>query len=187
MDLHAGQIMGFFDIPVDNLNALPVVLPYLRSKYGSENVVIVSPDAGGVERARYYAQKFNDAQMAIIDKRRGAPNQVAAMNVVGDVRDRTCILVDDMVDTAGTLVKAAETLVQHGARKVVASCVHPVLSGNAIERINNSILEELIVTDTIVIPRSVQSKKITVLSVASLIAEGIRRTHSDDSLSSIFV
>jgi len=187
MDLHAGQIMGFFDLPVDNLNALPVVLPYLREKYGSDNIMIVSPDAGGVERARYYAQKLNETEMAIIDKRRSGPNQVAAMKVVGDVRGRTCIIVDDMVDTAGTLVKAAETLLQNGAKKVVACCVHPVLSGNAVERVNNSPLEELIVTDTIVIPRSVQSKKITVLSVAPLIAEGIKRIHSDDSLSSIFV
>lgn len=188
MDLHAGQIMGFFDIPVDNLNALPVILPYLRGRFSSENVMIVSPDAGGVERARYYAEKFNDSEMAIIDKRRSGPNQVAEMRVVGDVRGRTCIIVDDMVDTAGTLVKAADTLKNQGAKKVVACTVHPVLSGNAMERLNGcAALEELIVTDTIVIPRSAQSKKITVLSVAPLIAEGIKRIHSDDSLSSIFV
>ena len=186
LDLHAGQVMGFFNIPVDNLNALPVMLPYILEKYGSEDITIVSPDAGGVERARYYATKLNNTAMAIIDKRRSGPNQVAEMKVVGDVEGRTCIIVDDMVDTGGTLVKAADTLLAAGAKGVVACGVHAVLSGNAVERVAQSALKELIVTDTIAVPKSTKSDKITVLSVAELIADAITRIHSDDSVSSLF-
>lgn len=186
MDLHAGQIMGFFDIPVDNLNALPIMLPYIRRKYGSKDVTIVSPDVGGVERARLFATRLNNAALAVIDKRRSGPNQVAEMNVVGDVQGQTCVIVDDMVDTGGTLIKAAQTLLTNGAKKVVACCVHPVLSSNACSRIEESELSELIVTDTILLPQSKIGKNITVLSVAPLFAEAIRRIHSDDSISSLF-
>lgn len=186
MDLHAGQAMGFFDIPVDNLNALPILLPYLRKKYGSNNVTIVSPDVGGVERARYFATRLDNAAIAVIDKRRSGPNQIAEMNVVGDVQGETCIIVDDMVDTAGTLVKAAETLLKDGAKKVVACCVHPVLSGSAAQRLTDSRIEEVIVTDTIAIPKTSQFEKLTVLSVTPLFAEAIRRIHSEDSISSLF-
>lgn len=186
MDLHAGQIMGFFDIPVDNLNALPVVLPYLKERYGSEDLVVVSPDMGGVERARLFANRLGDAAIAVIDKRRSGPNQVAEMNVVGDVRGKSCVVVDDMIDTGGTLAKAAETLLAEGAKRVVACCVHPVLSANAIERLNNWAVEELIVTDTIPHSKATQSPKLRVLSVAPLFAEAIKRIHAEDSVSSLF-
>lgn len=185
-DLHAGQVMGFFNIPVDNLNAFPVLLPYIAEKYGTKDITIVSPDAGGVERARNFATRLDNTSMAVIDKRRSGPNQVAEMKVVGDVAGQTCILVDDMVDTGGTLIKAAETLLAEGAKKVVACCVHPVLSGNAAERITNSVIEELIVTDTIPLSKGVKTDKIKVLSLASLCAEAIRRIHQDDSVSSLF-
>jgi len=186
MDLHAGQIMGFFDIPVDNLNAMPVLVPYLRERYGNTKLTIVSPDMGGVERARLYATKLGNVSIAVIDKRRSAPNQVAEMTVVGDVRGTSCIIVDDMVDTGGTLVKATETLLEHGADKVAAACVHPLLSGNARERIMNSQLDELIVTDTIAVPRSGQFKKLKVLSVSELLADAIKRIHLEDSVSCLF-
>ena len=185
-DLHAGQVMGFFNIPVDNLNAFPVLLPYIAEKYGSTDVTIVSPDAGGVERARNFATRLDNASMAVIDKRRSGPNQVSEMKVVGDVRGKACILVDDMVDTGGTLIKAAETLLAEGATKVVACCVHAVLSGNAAERISASVIEELIVTDTIPLSKGVKMDKIKVLSLAPLCAEAIRRIHGDDSVSSLF-
>ena len=186
MDLHAGQIMGFFNIPVDNLNALPVLLPYVKEKYGHETLTIVSPDMGGVERARHLATRLDNTPIAIIDKRRSGPNQVAEMKVVGEVEGRTCVVVDDMVDTAGTLSKATDTLLREGATKVIACCVHPVFSGNANQTINESNLAEVIVTDTIQIPKSFQSDKVTVLSVAPLFAEAIRRIHSEDSISSLF-
>jgi ribose-phosphate pyrophosphokinase len=186
VDLHAGQIMGFFNIPVDNLNSLPVLLPYLREKYGNEDRVIVSPDMGGVERARLFATRFDNTEIAVIDKRRSGPNQVAEMNVVGEVAGKTAIIVDDMVDTGGTLVKAAETLLEKGAKRVVACCAHPILSGNATERIAASPLVELVVCDSIAIPRSSLHEKITVLSVSPIVAEAIRRIHSDDSVSSLF-
>ena len=186
MDLHAGQIVGFFNIPVDNLNALPVLLPYIRNKYGSKDVVIVSPDAGGVERARQFASRLGDVELAIIDKRRSGPNKVSEMKVVGDVRGKTCIVIDDMVDTAGTLVKAGETLMQEGAGRVAACCVHPVLSGNAAERIEDSCFEEVVVSDTILIPNSFKCSKLTIVSVAPLFAEAVRRIHADDSISSLF-
>lgn len=186
MDLHAGQIMGFFNIPVDNLMALPVLLPYVKEKYGHEDLTIVSPDAGGVERARHFATKLDNASIAVIDKRRSGPNQVAEMNVVGDVAGKTCLILDDMVDTAGTLCKAGETLINAGARKVLACCVHPILSGAAIDRLNAASFEEVIVTDSIAIPKSFKCDKLAVLSVAGLFAEAIRRIHSEDSVSSLF-
>lgn len=186
MDLHAGQIVGFFNIPVDNLNALPIMLPYLKKKYGSSGITLVSPDSGGVERARHYATRLDNADIAIIDKRRSGPNQVAEMKVVGDVSGQTCIIIDDMVDTGGTLVKACERLLEDGAKRVVACCVHPVLSGSAIERLNGSALEEVVVTDTIPILKSHSLEKFTILSVAPLFAEAIKRIHSEDSISSLF-
>lgn len=186
MDLHAGQIMGFFNIPVDNLNALPILFPYVRERYGTQDIVIVSPDMGGVERARLLATRLDNAEIAVIDKRRSGPGQIAEMKVVGEVAGRTAILVDDIVDTGSTLIKAAEKLLEEGAKRVVACCVHPVLSGNAVERLSEAAIEELIVTDTITIPRGGRSKKLKVLSVATLFAEGIKRIHCDDSISSLF-
>ena len=186
MDLHSGQIMGFFNIPVDNLNALPVILPYLKEKYGKDDIVVVSPDTGGIERARNLATRLDNSEIAVIDKRRSGPGQIAEMRLVGDVAGKTAILVDDIVDTGGTLIRAAGLIQAEGAKKVVACCIHPVLSGNAAERIMEAPLEEFIVTDTIPIPRSNMSPKITVVSVASLFAEGIQRIHGEDSISSLF-
>ena len=188
LDLHSGQIMGFFNIPVDNLDALPVFAPYISEKYGCGSAItIVSPDAGGVERARKYATRLGNAAIAMIDKRRSGPNQIAEMNVVGEVEGRVCVIVDDMVDTGGTLVKAAGALTQQGAVKVVACCVHPVLSGSALEKILESQLGELIVSDSILLPDNVKTDKLTVLSVAPFFAEAIRRIHNNDSVSSLFV
>jgi len=186
MDLHAGQIMGFFSIPVDNLYASPIVLPYLQEKFGKEKLTVVSPDMGGVERARAYATRLGNIDIAVIDKRRSGPNQVAEMKVVGEVKGRTCIIVDDMIDTGGTLVKAAKALLDKGAKKIIACGVHPVFSGNAAERLTDSDLEEIIVSDTIAVPRSFRCDKVTVLSVAPLFAEAIRRIHDEDSISSLF-
>jgi len=186
MDLHAGQIMGFFNIPVDNLKALPVMLPYINEKYGGDEVTIVSPDSGGVERARDFATGLNNSGLAIIDKRRARANKVSEMKVVGEVKGRTCIIVDDMIDTGGTMVKAAETLLSEGAKHVVACCVHPVLSGNASERLNNSPFTEIVVADTILVPNSFKCDKVTVLSVAPLFSEAVRRIHAEDSISSLF-
>lgn len=186
MDLHAGQIVGFFDIPVDNLNAMPLLLPYLRENYGREELTIVSPDVGGLERARHFATRLDNAAIAVIDKRRSGPNKVAEMNVVGKVEGTTCIIVDDMIDTGGTLVKAAETLMEAGAKSVVACCTHAVFSGNAIERLKASQLREVIVSDTIPVPQAEDFPRLTVLSVAPLFGEAIRRIHSDDSISSLF-
>ncbi len=186
MDLHAGQIVGFFNIPVDNLNALPVILPYIKKKYGSEELTIVSPDSGGVERARDFASRLEKAAIAVIDKRRARYNQVSEMKVVGEVKGQTCIIVDDMVDTGGTLVKAGELLLNEGAKKVIACCVHPVLSGNVAERLNSSSFDEIVVTDSIAVPNSFQCSKLKVLSVAPLFAEAVRRIHADDSVSSLF-
>ncbi len=187
VDLHAGQIQGFFNIPVDNLFATPVLLHYVRERLNHDQVSVVSPDAGGVERARAFAKHLN-AGLAIIDKRRARANEVAEMHIVGEVRDRTAVLVDDMVDTAGTLVAAATALMDNGARAVLACCTHPVLSGAAIERLENSALSELIVTDTIPLRSEARTcSKIKVLSVAHLIAEAIKRTHYEESISSLFV
>ena len=187
VDLHAGQIQGFFNIPVDNLFAAPVLLSYIRERLNEHEVCVVSPDAGGVERARAFAKRL-DAALAIIDKRRARANEVAEVHIVGDVRGRTAVLVDDMVDTAGTLVAAAAALKENGARAVMACCTHPVLSGDLTNRIEQSALSELIVTDTIPLSPRVQAcSKIKVLSVAHLLGEAIRRTHDEESISSLFV
>ena len=186
MDLHAGQIQGFFDIPVDNLFATPVLLDYLRSRY-MDDLVIVSPDAGGVERARAFAKRL-DASLAIIDKRRERANVSQVMNIVGEVRGKVTVILDDMVDTAGTLTQAAFALKEHGAKAIYACCTHPVLSGKAVERIKESPIEELIVTDTIPLSQQAQEcQKIKVLSVAELFAEAIKRIHLNQSVSSLFV
>jgi len=186
MDLHAGQIQGFFDIPVDNLFATPVLLDYLRSRY-MDDLVIVSPDAGGVERARAFAKRL-DASLAIIDKRRERANVSQVMNIVGEVRGKVTVILDDMVDTAGTLTQAAFALKEHGAKAIYACCTHPVLSGKAVERIKESPIEELIVTDTIPLSQQAQEcEKIKVLSVAELFAEAIKRIHLNQSVSSLFV
>ena len=187
MDLHSGQIQGFFDIPVDNVYATPVLLEHLRKQLNHNEVTIVSPDAGGVERARAIATRL-DASLAIIDKRRVGPNEIAEMNIIGEVKDRVAIIVDDMVDTAGTLTMAADALKKEGARKILGCCTHPVLSGPAIKRIEECPLEELIVTNTIPLSREAQGcRKIKILSVAHLIGEAIRRTHEEESISSLFV
>ncbi len=186
MDLHSGQIQGFFDIPVDNLNALPIMLPYVRERYGTKGITIVSPDAGGVERARLFATRLDDAPLAVIDKRRSGPNQIAEMNVVGDVKGKLCVIVDDMIDTGGTLIKAGDTLLKAGASKVIACCVHGVFSGNSDEAITKSVFDEVIITDTINVPRSFNCDKVSKLSVAPIFAEAIRRIHSEDSISSLF-
>ncbi len=186
LDLHAGQMMGFFDIPVDNMYALPVMVPYLSARYGTKDVTIVSPDVGGLERARLVATRIDNCPIAVIDKRRSGPNRVDSMTVVGDVAGQTCIIVDDIADTGGTLVKAADTLIKAGAKEVVACCVHAVLSGEARKRLNDSPIKEVIVTDTIPQPKGEEGDKLTVLSVAPLFAEAIRRIHSDDSVSSLF-
>ena len=186
MELHAGQIQGFFDIPVDNLYVGPIMVPYLQRRFKND-LVIVSPDAGGVERARALAKRLN-ASLAIIDKRREHPNVAEVMNIIGDVEGRPAILLDDMVDTAGTLTNAAVALNDRGAEAVCACCTHPVLSGQAISRISDSPIQELIVTDTIPISREGQAcKKIKVISVAQLFGEAIRRIHHNESVSSLFV
>jgi ribose-phosphate pyrophosphokinase len=186
MDLHAGQIQGFFDIPVDNIFAAPLLIEYIRSKF-NDNLAIVSPDAGGVERARAFAKRL-DADLAIIDKRRSVPNQAKAMAVIGDVRDKVAVILDDMADTAGTLTGAADALKTEGAREIHACCAHAVLSGPAIERIVNSNIKSLVVTDTI--PLSEQAAacgKIAVISIAELVGEAIIRSYRGDSVTSLFV
>jgi ribose-phosphate pyrophosphokinase len=186
IDLHAGQIQGFFNIPVDNLFVAAVVLDYLDKRF-KDNLVIVSPDAGGVERARAIAKRLT-ASIAIIDKRRTEPNEAKIMNIIGDIEGKTALLLDDMVDTASTLTQAATALAQKGAHKVVACCVHPVLSGKAVEKINNSPLEEVVVTNTIPLKKEADScSKIKVLTVAPLLGEAIKRIHNNDSVSSLFV
>ncbi|MBW1983134.1 MAG: ribose-phosphate pyrophosphokinase [Deltaproteobacteria bacterium] len=186
MDLHAGQIQGFFSIPVDNLFAAPVILDYIKSNF-KNNLVIVSPDAGGAERARAFAKRLH-ADLAVIDKRRDAPNVAKAMAVVGDVKRKTAVIFDDMVDTAGTLVQAAEAIMRNGAKEVHACCVHPVLSGPAIERINDSLLKTLVATDTIPLnSNSLNCDKIKILSISDLVGEAIVRSHVGDSVTSLFV
>ncbi len=186
MDLHAGQIQGFFDIPVDHLFAAPVLLKHFRER-GYEDLVVVSPDAGGVERARAYAKRL-DASIAIVDKRREEANVAKAMNIVGDVKGKNAIIVDDMVDTAGTLTQAAQAILKQGAKDVMACATHAVLSGPAVERIENSELSSVVITDTIPLSKEAQKcSKIKVMSVASLLGEAIRRIHEEDSVSSLFV
>jgi ribose-phosphate pyrophosphokinase len=187
VDLHADQIQGFFDIPVDNVYASPVLLGDAW-KQKDENIVVVSPDVGGVIRARALAKRLDDADLAIIDKRRPRPNESKVMNIIGEVEGKNCVLIDDMIDTAGTLCQAAQALKDEGANKVVAYITHAVLSGAAIERITKSVLDELVVTDTI--PLSDAGKAcatIRQLSVAGLLAETIRRISDDDSVSSLYV
>lgn len=186
MELHAGQIQGFFNIPVDHLYATPVILDYIKTHFDDE-IVIVSPDAGGVERARAYAKRLN-CLLAIIDKRRTAPNVAEVMNIIGDVEGKVAIMVDDMVDTAGTLTQGAKAVMNNGARKVYACSTHPVLSGPAISRIEQSVMEELVVTNTIPLSaEGVACKKIKALSVGPLLAEAIKRIYIGDSVSSLFV
>jgi ribose-phosphate pyrophosphokinase len=186
IDLHAGQIQGFFNVPFDHLFANKVFLDYLRPKFAQEVPVLVSPDAGGVERTRAYAKRM-DADLAIIDKRREKANVSEVMNIIGDVRDRDCIIIDDMIDTAGTLCNAAKALKDRGARRVFAAATHAVLSGPAIERIKASPLEEVVVTDTIPLqPAAIESGKFKVLTVARLLGEAIKRIHHSDSVSSLF-
>jgi ribose-phosphate pyrophosphokinase len=186
MDLHSDQIQGFFDIPVDNIYATPILLDDLLEK-SYEDLVVVSPDVGGVVRARA-AAKVLGADLAIIDKRRPKPNEAKVMNIIGEVADRTCVIVDDMVDTANTLCEAASALKERGAKKVLAYATHPILSGNAAERISNSALDELVVTNTIRLsPASAACKKIRQLSAAHLLAETIKRISQEESVSSLFL
>ncbi len=187
VDLHADQITGFFDIPVDNVYGSPVLLgDAWRQRY--KNMMVVSPDVGGVVRARALAKQLDDVDLAIIDKRRPRANEVKVMNIIGDVKDRSCVLIDDMVDTAGTLCQAAEALKEQGALKVVAYITHPVLSGKAVERISGSQLDELVVTDTIPLSKAAQAcGRIRVLSVAELLAETIRRVRDEESVSSMYI
>jgi ribose-phosphate pyrophosphokinase len=185
VDLHAGQIQGFFNIPVDHLFAAPLVLDYLKKI--KNDMVIVSPDAGGVERARAYAKRLNTS-LAIIDKRRESPNVSQVMNIIGDVSGMSAVLVDDMVDTGGTLVRAAFALMEKGAKAVYACCTHPVLSGQAVEVLMESPIEQMIVTDTIPLREEAKAcPKIKVLSISSLLAEAIRRIYEDESVSDLFV
>jgi ribose-phosphate pyrophosphokinase len=186
IDLHAGQIQGFFNIPVDNIYATPVLLQTIRARFDGDPTVI-SPDAGGVERARAYAKRL-EASLAIIDKRREAANVAQVMNIVGDVAGRTCVIVDDIVDTAGTLTEAARALQDAGARAVYAAITHPVLSGPAIKRIQESPLAELVITDTIPLRSDARDcEKLRVVSVAALLGEAIRRINNEESVSSLFV
>src|SRR5213594_554626 len=187
VDLHAGQIQGFFNVPVDNVYATPVLLEYLRGRIGRRDVTVISPDAGGVERARAFAKRL-DANLAIIDKRRARPNEVADVQIVGQVDGRHAVIIDDIVDTAGTLCAAAEAVRAAGAPAVIACATHPVLSGSAVERLERSTLDELIVTDTIPLgPDAARLPNLRVLSVAPLLGEAIRRTHDEDSISSLFI
>jgi ribose-phosphate pyrophosphokinase len=187
IDLHAEQIQGFFDIPVDNVYASPVLLGDAW-KQGYRNMIVVSPDVGGVARARAMAKRLDDADLAIIDKRRPRPNESKVMNIIGEVEGKTCVLIDDMVDTAGTLCQAAQALKDEGATKVVAYITHPVLSGNAVERISKSALDELVVTDTIPLsPAAKACGRIRLLSVAGLLAETIRRIRDEESVSSLYL
>jgi ribose-phosphate pyrophosphokinase len=186
IDLHAGQIQGFFNIPVDNVYATPVLLNEIRARY-PKDMTIISPDAGGVERARAYAKRL-DADLAIIDKRREAANVAEVMNIVGDVKGRDCVMVDDMVDTAGTLTEGARALIAEGANSVSAVITHPVLSGPAIKRVAESPLQELVVTDTIPLsPDGRDCDKIHVVSIAPLLGEAVRRINNEESVSSLFV
>ncbi|MCD9033785.1 ribose-phosphate diphosphokinase [Luteimonas sp. Y-2-2-4F] len=188
VDLHADQIQGFFDIPVDNVYASPLLLADIWRAHGTDNLIVVSPDVGGVVRARAIAKRLDDADLAIIDKRRPRANVATVMNIIGDVEGKTCVLVDDIVDTAGTLCAAAAALKDNGATKVVAYCTHPVLSGAAIENITRSQLDELVVTDTIPLSAAArQCAQIRQLSVAELLAETIRRVAFGESVSSLYV
>ena len=186
IDLHAGQIQGFFDIPVDHLYSAPVLSDYVKKEY-TNDIVVVSPDAGGVERARAFAKRLN-ASLAIIDKRREKANVSEVMNVIGDVKGKDAILFDDMIDTAGTITSSALAIKENGAKRVVAACTHAVLSGPALDRVNDSALEEVIVTNTIpMYEKQAKCRKLTVLSVGSLLGEAIKRIHEETSISSLFL
>jgi len=186
MDLHAGQIQGFFGIPVDNIFAAPLLIEYIRSNFNN-NLAIVSPDAGGVERARAFAKRLN-ADLAIIDKRRSAPNQAKAMAVIGDVKGKVVVILDDMVDTAGTLTEAVHALKEGGAREIHACCAHAVLSGPAIDRITESQMKSMVVTDTIPLnENAVACGKVVVISISELVGEAIIRSYRGDSVTSLFV
>lgn len=186
VDLHADQIQGFFYIPVDNVFASPVLLDDMLKK-AYKNIIVVSPDVGGVVRARAFAKRLNDSELAIIDKRRSGPNESQVMNIIGDIQDRDCIIVDDIVDTAGTLCSAAKALKDKGANKVLAYCTHPILSGPAIERIAKSVIDEIVVTDTIRLSDSaLQCSKIRSVSMADILAEAIHRISEAESLSLMF-
>ena len=188
MDLHAGQIQGFFNIPFDNIFASPVILDWVQKNLDPKNLITVSPDAGGVERVRYYAKRMN-ADLALIDKRRTGPNVAEAMNVIGDVNGKDCIIIDDMIDTAGTLVQAAKALRKNGAKKIYAAATHPVFSHPAIERISAcEELEAVIVTDTIPLSEEARRlEKIKVVTTADILAKAIHRTFNHDSVSSLFI
>ena len=186
MDLHAGQIQGYFDIPVDHLTAVPYLAKYFKSHIDTDNIVAVSPDLGGVTRTRKFAEELNGAPIAIIEKRRPKANENVVMNVIGSIEGKDCILVDDIIDTAGTVCKAAEALRNHGAKRIYGCATHGVLSGPAIERIDNSIMERFVITDTIELPEEKRIDKIDVVSVAPILASAIRRVNTDRSISKIF-
>jgi ribose-phosphate pyrophosphokinase len=186
IDLHAGQIQGFFNIPVDNLFATPVLLEYMKKNY-LDNTVVVSPDTGGVERARAFGKRLG-ASLAIIDKRREGPNEAQVMNIIGNIKGKSVILLDDMIDTAGTVVQGANALKEAGALEVSVCCTHPVLSGPALERIESSDIKEVIVTDTIPLSeRALNCSRIKALSVSGLLSEAVRRIYYNDSVSSLFI
>ena len=186
VDLHAGQIQGFFDLPVDHLYAGPLIADYLsKQNLADGSTVVVSPDVGGVPRARAIAEHLG-TPIAIIAKRRPEPNHVEIMEIIGDVSGHTCIMIDDMIDTGGSIVQGAQALLERGAKAVYACCTHGVLSGDAVERVADSVIEELVITDTIPLPDSKRHPKLTVLSVAGLLADAIRRIHNDDSVSMLF-
>jgi ribose-phosphate pyrophosphokinase len=187
VDLHSDQIQGFFDVPVDNVYASPILLGDIwRQKH--DDLMVVSPDVGGVVRARALAKRLDDADLAIIDKRRPKANVSKVMHIIGDVEDRNCVLIDDLVDTAGTLCKAAKALKEHGAKRVIAYCTHPVLSGPAIDNLNASVLDELVVTDTIPLRDTAREcSRIRVLSIAEMLAETMRRVSMEESVSSLFM
>ena len=187
VDLHAGQIQGFFDIPTDNLFGAPVMAAHIQTRYGREGLMVVSPDVGGVVRARALAKRLNNAPLAIVDKRRDRPGQSEVMNIIGEVKGRMCILIDDIVDSGGTLCNAAQALMDAGAKGVAAYITHGVLSGGAVARVGNSALKELVITDTILPTQAtLDCKRIRVLTIAPLIGEAVRRTADESSVSSLF-
>ncbi|MGM0418780.1 MAG: ribose-phosphate diphosphokinase [Thermodesulfobacteriota bacterium] len=186
VDLHAGQVQGFFDVPVDNLYAAPVLRDYAESMFDMKDLVVVSPDAGGVERARAFAKRLG-AQWAIVDKHRSAPNSIGSMTVVGDVKNKQAVILDDMVDTAGTLTEASKVIMQEGAKEVYAFCTHPVLSGPALDRIEQSPIVKLVAADTVPLSeRAANSDKIKIISMSGIIGEAILRSHTGDSVTSLF-
>jgi len=184
MDLHSASIQGFFDIPFDHLYGSPIFLDSIR-KAKLNNLVVVAPDVGSSKRARAYANRL-DCDLALVDKKRSGPNQVESVTLIGDVRDRHIVLVDDMIDTAGTLCRAADLLGEYGAREIIASCTHPILSGNAVEKINQSAIKRMLVSDTILVPEEKRIDKIEVLTSAPLFGEAIKRIHNEESISSLF-